>query len=59
MKRDYDPDADFVKYKTFDWLLKSEEEVTNAQQAFIHNPLLNKRVKILLSVMICKALLRA
>ena len=45
MKRDYDPDADFVKYKTVDWLHKPEEPVTNAGQAFIHNPLLEKRVK--------------
>jgi hypothetical protein len=45
VKCDYDQEANFRGYKTFDWLVQPKEEITTTEEAFIHNPLLRKRLK--------------
>ena len=42
---DYDPDANFSSYKTYDWIPQQATATGNAQQAEISNTLLDKRIK--------------
>ena len=42
---DYDPDANFSQYKTYDWLPQQATAQGNAQQAQERNTLLDQRIK--------------
>lgn len=42
---DYDPDANFSSYKTYDWIPQQATAIGNAQRAEERNTLLDKRIK--------------
>jgi hypothetical protein len=45
VKHDFDLDANFINYSTFDWMAQPKERITDISQAYAQNPLLEKRVK--------------
>jgi hypothetical protein len=45
VKHDFDLDANFRNYSTFDWMAQPKERITDVSQAYAQNPLLDKRVK--------------
>ncbi len=45
VKHDFDLDANFRNYSTFDWMAQPKDPITDISQAYAKNTLLDKRVK--------------